>query len=80
MLGDHPHSSRERLGVEYRYRGERPNPLDGVFGPGTEQIVREYQASAGIKADAIVGPDTWAALIRLPEHRRAHSSAPGLSW
>ncbi|WP_232330532.1 peptidoglycan-binding domain-containing protein [Nocardia fusca] len=43
--------------------GFRGTPLDGVFGPVTEQTVREYQKSAGIKADGIVGPDTWAALI-----------------
>jgi peptidoglycan hydrolase-like protein with peptidoglycan-binding domain len=44
--------------------GYRGTPLDGVFGPVTEQTVREYQESAGINADGIVGPDTWAALIR----------------
>ncbi|WP_280436572.1 peptidoglycan-binding domain-containing protein [Nocardia carnea] len=48
--------------------GFRGTPLDGVFGPVTEQIVREYQGSAGIEADGIVGPDTWTALIRSLEH------------
>lgn len=48
--------------------GFRGTPMDGIFGPVTEQIVREYQKSAGIKADGIVGPDTWAELIRSLDH------------
>lgn len=35
---------------------------DGIFGPQTESIVQEFQESAGLTADGIVGNMTWAAL------------------
>lgn len=33
---------------------------DGIFGPGTEQALREYQASNGLAVDGIAGPDTFS--------------------
>ena len=36
--------------------------IDGVFGPGTEVAVMHFQASHGLQADGIVGPETWAKL------------------
>lgn len=36
---------------------------DGVFGPATDVIVRDFQAQAQIAKDGIVGPDTWAHLL-----------------
>ncbi|MEU5362042.1 glycoside hydrolase domain-containing protein [Streptomyces sp. NPDC005925] len=36
--------------------------IDGVFGSGTGQAVRDYQSSRGLSADGIVGPGTWGAL------------------
>lgn len=35
---------------------------DGVFGAGTESVVREFQRRAGLTADGIAGPRTLAAL------------------
>lgn len=35
---------------------------DGVFGPQTDQLLRQYQKSHGLVADGVVGPKTWAFL------------------
>ena len=40
------------------YKGE----IDGIFGPATEKAVKEWQSSAGLKPDGIIGPKSWAAL------------------
>lgn len=39
-------------------------PLDGIFGPGTETAVMNFQQSVGLVADGIVGPVTWRSLLR----------------
>jgi len=36
---------------------------DGIFGPGTEAHVKEWQAENGLVADGIVGPKTIAAML-----------------
>ncbi|MCE7082620.1 peptidoglycan-binding protein [Streptomyces sp. ST2-7A] len=35
---------------------------DGIFGPGTERAVREFQKDVGLAVDGIVGPNTWRVL------------------
>ena len=34
--------------------------VDGIFGNGTEQALREYQKNNGLAVDGIAGPDTFA--------------------
>lgn len=36
---------------------------DEYYGPGTQKIVKAFQLSKGLKDDAKVGPQTWAALF-----------------
>ena len=35
---------------------------DGVFGPGTEKSVKDWQSKNGLTPDGIVGPTTWKAM------------------
>ncbi|MGI9022158.1 MAG: peptidoglycan-binding domain-containing protein [Acidimicrobiales bacterium] len=37
--------------------------VDGIFGPQTEKVVKEFQAMWGLAADGIVGPLTWYTLM-----------------
>ena len=39
------------------------SPADGIFGPGTERIVKHWQSSNGLVADGIVGPKTLGKLL-----------------
>ena len=36
---------------------------DGIFGPVTEEAVKDYQQSHGLEADGIVGAATWKSLL-----------------
>lgn len=38
--------------------------MDGIFGPKTENAVREAQNQLGLKTDGIVGPKTWQELLK----------------
>lgn len=57
------------VGSEVRFLQERLQTLgyavsgvDGEFGAGTKQAVENFQASNGLRADGVVGEQTWAAL------------------
>lgn len=43
---------QSKLGIE----------ADGIFGPGTEKAVKEFQRSADLAVDGIAGPDTFMAM------------------
>lgn len=40
--------------------------VDGSFGPALERTIEQFQQNKNLKADGVVGPDTWAALWALP--------------
>ena len=40
-----------------------PTKVDGVFGFGTEKVVREFQTNSSLKSDGIVGAATWCILL-----------------
>lgn len=40
---------------------------DGAFGSKTEEAVKDFQKSAGLTVDGIVGPKTWEALDNMSE-------------
>lgn len=43
--------------------GYQCGAVDGIFGKKTEQAVKAYQKSRGLKADGIIGPLTWATIL-----------------
>jgi peptidoglycan hydrolase-like protein with peptidoglycan-binding domain len=62
--------------------GFSPGPVDGLFGPRTEQAVLSFQRAKGLQPDAIVGPSTLGALRSLgAPDRRPHGAtrSPGRS-
>jgi peptidoglycan hydrolase-like protein with peptidoglycan-binding domain/DNA invertase Pin-like site-specific DNA recombinase len=58
-----------------RRAGERPGPIDGLFGPLTEAAVRRFQSEQGLAVDGLVGPLTAAAV-----RRAAAVLAPGAGY
>lgn len=48
-----------------------PGTIDGVYGPGTNAAVREFQRREELMVDGIVGPKTWFALFADPDRNLA---------
>lgn len=65
-----PHTDAVRaVQARLNERGCGPVEVDGIFGPGTEAAVRQFQArffdpsGVALTADGQVGPVTWAAMF-----------------
>lgn len=61
-LQPHVREAQARLASAGFYSGT----IDGKFGAGTAKSVRSFQAAKGLKVDGKIGPNTWAALDRVP--------------
>src|SRR4051812_44459540 len=76
-----------RLQRQLRRLGERPGPIDGLFGPLTEAAVVRFQANTGLRTDGIVGRKTATRLARkmaslrrnIVAHRRLGGHGDGQS-
>ena len=51
--------------------------IDGAFGPKTTGAVKDFQQSAGLNDDGIVGPQTWAALPADPKTKLLKQGSEG---
>jgi peptidoglycan hydrolase-like protein with peptidoglycan-binding domain len=40
-----------------------PGPIDGIFGPRTDEATRTFQTGHGLDVDGIIGPHTWTHLM-----------------
>jgi peptidoglycan hydrolase-like protein with peptidoglycan-binding domain len=52
-------------------RGINPGPIDGVFGPKTQDSLKRFQEREGLDADGIAGSKTFTALGMM-EAEEAH--------
>jgi Putative peptidoglycan binding domain len=51
------------LQLRLRRAGDRPGPIDGLYGPMTETAVERFQRSRGLAIDGVVGPQTKGRLL-----------------
>lgn len=63
MVSDLVGELQERL----RRTGAAVIPSNNYFDARTAQLVRNFQTSAGLPADSVVGPDTWNKLIEVTQ-------------
>jgi len=61
----------------YNYRYCEP---DGVFGPNTNEIVKDYQLAMFLLKDGIVGSKTWAALLGTETYNCFDAGPVRLPW
>jgi peptidoglycan hydrolase-like protein with peptidoglycan-binding domain len=59
-LGDAGDDVKRIQRVFAREKALLPDDVDGVFGPKTEQAVKDFQQSEGLVVDGVVGPITWS--------------------
>ncbi|MEF3365339.1 peptidoglycan-binding protein [Methylocystis sp. 9N] len=59
-LGDSGDDVKRLQRVFARNKVLGPDDVDGVFGPRTEQAVKDFQQSNALAADGVVGPVTWS--------------------
>lgn len=66
-----------QLQLRLRRLGDRPGPIDGLYGPRTEAAVERFQRSHGLAIDGVVGPRTKGRLLaQRAEQRPARAPNP----
>lgn len=58
---------RHLNGIGGTYTAVNQSPADSRFGAGTAAAVRRFQAQFGLSPDGIIGPATWAAIVRVAD-------------
>jgi hypothetical protein len=65
------------LQLRLRRLGDRPGPIDGLYGPVTEAAVERFQRSHGLAIDGVVGSQTKGRLLaQRAEKPPASSTSP----
>ncbi|WP_173916778.1 C40 family peptidase [Halobacillus sp. Marseille-Q1614] len=65
----------ETLQEDLETQGYYTYNLDGIFGPITEEAVKDFQADHGLTVDGIVGPNTKNALSAAPVETEDEASS-----
>ncbi|MFG6113749.1 NlpC/P60 family protein [Halobacillus sp. MO56] len=68
----------EALQTELEDQGYYTYNLDGIFGPITEDAVKDFQADQGLAVDGIAGPNTLAALNSTTDNETAETETVSL--
>ncbi|MBN2097860.1 MAG: peptidoglycan-binding protein [Candidatus Omnitrophica bacterium] len=55
----------KRIQLALKNAGFYKGPVDGKIGQGTKTAIKQFQKAQGIKADGIVGKQTW---LKLKKH------------
>jgi Putative peptidoglycan binding domain len=64
------------LQIHLRRQGDRPGPIDGLFGPMTQAAVERFQRSHGLAIDGLVGPQTTGRLLAQRAEQPSRSPRP----
>lgn len=70
-------ASVSRLQATLKLMGFYQGAVDGVYAQATQEAVSRFQTAAGIAADGITGPSTWAQLLPSPDAVTAISEQAG---
>jgi peptidoglycan hydrolase-like protein with peptidoglycan-binding domain len=66
VSGYHGHrADLQRWQQQMRWRGWLRMIADGLYGPVTARVTREFQAEKGLQVDGLIGPVTWSAAWKL---------------
>ena len=59
---DSKHTYEQKVQVALSRAGYYHGPIDGKVGSQTREALRNFQKDRNLKADGMVGPNTWSAL------------------